>query len=83
MHVLDVEQSVNGCRWIYKESDSRLALTIQQRYGLPEIVARILASRSISLENVEAFLYPTLKQHLPNPFTLKDMEKQPSEWRWP
>ena len=75
MRVLDVEQSVNGCRWIYKESDSRLALTIQQRYGLPEIVARILASRSISLENVEAFLYPTLKQHLPNPFTLKDMEK--------
>ncbi len=75
MNVLDVQKSINGCRWIYKESDSRLSLAIQQRYRLPEIVARILVSRSISLENIEAFLNPTLKHHLPNPFTLKDMEK--------
>ena len=75
MNVLDVKKSINGHRWIYKECDSRLALAIQQRYNLPEIVARILSSRSISLENIDAFLNPTLKHHLPNPFTLKDMDK--------
>ncbi len=75
MSVLDIEQSVSGFRWIHKECDSRLALTIQQRFQLPEIVARILASKNIGLDAVEAFLNPTLRHHLPNPFTLKDMEK--------
>lgn len=75
MNVLNVEQSVNGYRWIHKKCDTRLALTIQQQFGLPEIVARILSSRGIQLNEIEAFLNPTLKNNLPNPFSLKDMEK--------
>lgn len=75
MNVLGVEQSFNGLSWVYKKVDDRLTLAIQQRFQLPEIVARILASRNITLDKIDEFLNPTLKNHLPNPFSLKDMEK--------
>lgn len=75
MNVLGVEQSFSGLRWVYKKADDRLMLAIQQRFQLPEIVARILATRNISLDDIDSFLNPTLKNNLPNPFSLKDMEK--------
>lgn len=75
MSVLGVESSINGLKWIYKNTDDRLALALAQRHDLPDIVARILSSRISSIDEAEAFLYPTLKNHLPNPFSLKDMEK--------
>lgn len=67
--------SLSGYLWCLKPTDERLANTITQRFDLPDIVARILAGRGLTLDNIEDFLNPTLKQHLPNPFSLKDMEK--------
>ena len=75
MSVLGVDESFAGLKWTYKKTDERIALAIEQRFDLPDIVARILSSRVNNLDEVEAFLYPTLKNHLPNPFSLKDMEK--------
>ena len=67
--------SLSGYFWRIKSTNERLANAIAQRFDLPDIIARILAGRGFSLENIEDFLFPTLKQHLPNPFSLKDMEK--------
>lgn len=75
MSVLGVESSFNGLRWVYKNIDERLALAISQRYDLPDIVSKILSSRINNLEEVGVFLNPTLKNNLPNPFSLKDMKK--------
>lgn len=75
MSVLGVSRSVNGLKWTYKNTDDRLALAISQRFDLPDIVARVLSGRVQSIDEVESFLYPTLKNNLPNPFSLKDMEK--------
>ena len=75
MSVLGVSRSVNGLKWTYKNTDDRLALAISQRFDLPDIVSRVLSSRVQSIDEVESFLYPTLKNNLPNPFSLKDMEK--------
>ncbi|MGN1062723.1 MAG: DHH family phosphoesterase, partial [Alphaproteobacteria bacterium] len=75
MPVLGVHQSVNGLTWEFCKTDDRLVLALCQKYGLSELVARSLVARGVSLETVEAFLRPTLKNNLPNPFTLKDMEK--------
>ncbi len=71
----DGKKSVNGLNWQLKLADDRLVLEIVQKFDVPEIVARILVSRGVSAEAVQSFLYPTLKQNLPNPFSLKDMEK--------
>lgn len=75
MSVLGVESSFNGLKWVYKNIDERLALAISQRYDLPDIVAKILSSRISNLDDVASFLNPTLKNNLPNPFSLKDMKK--------
>ena len=67
--------SLSGHVWRLKKTDERMANAITQRFDLPDIVAKILAGRGFDLQTTETFLYPTLKQNLPNPFSLKDMEK--------
>ncbi|MBI5163799.1 MAG: single-stranded-DNA-specific exonuclease RecJ [Magnetospirillum sp.] len=71
---LGVERSLGGRRWQRHDGDERLALTLSQRLGLPEVVGRVLANRGIGLDAAELFLAPTLKALLPDPFHLKDMD---------
>lgn len=73
--VLDVERSVLGKKWVLSEGDARAADAISQTFGLPEIVGRILTARGISIDGVEDFLNPAIKTAMPDPSTLKDMEK--------
>ena len=75
MSVLGIVQSVNGLKWEFKESDERLSLALSQKFGLSELVSRALTARGITLDTAESYLKPTLKNNLPNPFSLKDMEK--------
>ena len=72
---LGVEHSLGGRRWQERPADLRLALTICQRHELPDIVGQVLASREISLDEAAHFLKPTLRDLLPDPFHLKDMDK--------
>jgi single-stranded-DNA-specific exonuclease len=72
---LDIETSLSGRQWRLSEPDPRLAESISQRLGLPELLGRVLASRNIALDDVEAFLSPTLRDSLPDPFHLLDMDK--------
>jgi single-stranded-DNA-specific exonuclease len=72
---LGVERSLTGRRWQVAGGDARLALTLSQRLGVPEIVGRVLAARGIGLDQAETFLAPTLRALLPDPFHLKDMDK--------
>ena len=75
MAVLGVTKSISGLAWEFRPAEDRMILALAQKYGIPEIVARSLAARHVTLDNAEEFLRPTLKHHLPNPFTLKDMDK--------
>lgn len=69
-----VEQSVTGSCWELRDTNERVALAISQRLNLPEIIGRVLAARGITLEEAEAFLNPTLRHFLPDPFHLLDMD---------
>ncbi|MEZ5648865.1 MAG: single-stranded-DNA-specific exonuclease RecJ [Alphaproteobacteria bacterium] len=71
---LGVERSAAGKRWILRPIDERLALALSQRLDLPEVIGRIMAGRGISLEGAATYLEPTLKQLLPDPSTLTDMD---------
>ena len=71
---LGVERSATGRRWQARLDDERLALGFAQRHGLPEIVARVLAARCLDAD-VPAFLEPRLRDQLPDPAHLKDMDK--------
>ena len=59
---LGVERSATGRRWRTRLEDDRTALGIAQRHGLPEIVARVLASRCLDETQVPAFLEPRLRE---------------------
>ncbi len=74
-HFLGVERSLTGRAWVSRLADDRLALAISQREGLPEIVARVLAGRGVAPEDCAAYLAPSLKNLLPDPSSLLDMDK--------
>jgi len=69
-----VQSSLAGKRWVQRPVDERAALMLSQRLGLSEIVGRIISSRGITLEQATAYLAPTLRQHLPDPSRLADMD---------
>jgi single-stranded-DNA-specific exonuclease len=72
---LDVEKSATGQRWLARDYDERLALTLAQRHGLPDVIARALAARGVGLDDVAGFLAPKLRDLLPDPAVFKDMDK--------
>jgi single-stranded-DNA-specific exonuclease len=73
---LGVETSATGRRWAgLNEAQDRHAQAIAQQTGLPEIIARTLARRDVPTEEAQAFLTPSLRDLMPNPSVLKDMEK--------
>lgn len=73
---LGVTRSARGLKWLERlpAADAYLATAISQRHGLPELLGRILAARGAALDDVPALLNPTLKEMLPDPATLLDME---------
>ncbi|OBQ90601.1 single-stranded-DNA-specific exonuclease RecJ [Mesorhizobium sp. AA23] len=74
---LDVRQSATGVSWEHRltERQDMAALAIAQGHGVPDIVARVLAGRGVTVEQTERFLDPTIRELLPNPASLTDMEK--------
>jgi single-stranded-DNA-specific exonuclease len=73
--VLGVERSLSGRRWRQRNGDDRAGLAMAQRFGFPEIIGRLLAGRGVAAEEAERFLEPTIRDSLPDPGHLKDMEK--------
>src|SRR6185437_9517253 len=73
---LGVERSATGRIW-RDRLDARgqaRALTIAQRLGVPELLARVMAGRGVEPEEAEAFLDPSIRRLMPDPHTLTDME---------
>jgi len=72
---LGIENSATGRSWRPRLADPDIARTLGLRCDLPELLARVLAGRNIEASQVEAFLQPTLKAHMPDPANLRDGEK--------
>jgi single-stranded-DNA-specific exonuclease len=72
---LNVARSFSGLTWRPRLDDSRAALTLAQRFEMPEVVARAMAGRGIGADTAEDFLNPRLATQLPDPGHLLDMEK--------
>src|SRR6266566_9332182 len=72
---LGVEQSACGRRWRTREPDPGLAAAISERHGLSEIVGRLLAQRGVGIDEAPGFLAPRLRDGLPDPAHLRDMDR--------
>jgi single-stranded-DNA-specific exonuclease len=67
--------SLSSKNWISKKFSSEEINFFKTNYFLDEIVAKLLSIRKIKKEEVKSFLHPTIKNILPNPYILKDMDK--------
>ncbi len=74
-YLLGVETSCSGRRWLGRVIDERYVQAASQRFGLPDILARILSARGVDLDAIEDYLNPRLRELLPDPSTLADMDK--------
>jgi single-stranded-DNA-specific exonuclease len=74
---LEVQKSVCGRAWRDRldERATARALSMTQRHGVSELLARILAGRDVEIGGVDEFLDPTVKRLMPDPDTLTDMPK--------
>ncbi|OUS08944.1 single-stranded-DNA-specific exonuclease RecJ [Rhodobacterales bacterium 52_120_T64] len=73
---LNVETSATGRRWIGPSLDSeRLGLAISQATGFPPVLGQILANRNVQPEDAEAYMTPSLRELMPDPSSLIDMDK--------
>ncbi|MGA8761135.1 MAG: single-stranded-DNA-specific exonuclease RecJ [Stellaceae bacterium] len=71
--VWGVERSACGRRWRLRSGNSEGQI-IAERLGLPEIIGRVLAQRGIDLDHAPWFLAPRLRDQLPDPSQLLDMD---------
>ncbi len=68
------EASFNKYRWKLFDCNENLVRTVCQKYNQPDIVAKIIAAREVDFENISNYLEPKIKNLLPSPFCLTDME---------
>ncbi|WP_339856818.1 single-stranded-DNA-specific exonuclease RecJ [Roseovarius nubinhibens] len=75
MSFLGIAQSLTGRRWIGPTTEiDRLAEAMAQTTDLPRALCQILARRGVAPQEAESFLTPQIRDLLPDPRGLKDME---------
>ncbi len=75
MAFLGVERSASGRRWRLRGiADDSAAAAIATQLAVPDILARLLTQRGVGLEEAACFLNPRLRDQLPDPAHLKDMD---------
>src|SRR6187549_3110233 len=74
---LNVTSSVSGRAWVARLDDSttRTAQAMAQRFGISEIVSRIISGRGVVIDAAEEYLNPTIRGLMPDPSTLADMDR--------
>ena len=72
--------SVSGKNWIFKKFVDTDVQKYSESYSLSTTVAKLLAIRKKNISDVNLYLNPTIKNVMPNPFSLKDMNLAVERW---
>ena len=67
--------SVSGKNWVLKKYSEEKSNFLKENFLLDEITSKLLSIRKINNDEVKSFLNPSIKNFLPNPYNLIDMEK--------
>ncbi len=67
--------TASGLPWRLRHEDARTVTAMAQQQGMSELLASVLVGRGVTLDDVTQFLNPTLRDALPDPFHLLDMDK--------
>jgi len=68
-------QSLSQKRWTLRPCEESQVLTFMQKMDLTPTLARLLVMRGHDLDSASIFLKPSIRDHLPDPLALKDMNK--------
>ena len=72
---LELRPSLRKLSWCVLEADERRVLYLCQTLGIHEVLSRVLVNRGYSDPDMAAkFLIPKVKDSLPDPFLLKDID---------
>lgn len=72
--LIEESKSIKGNYWAYQKPSINFVEKIKSSFNLSNIIASIVANRNIDDKNLDYFLNPTLKNNLPDPSTLKNMD---------
>ena len=67
--------SVSGKNWVLKKYSEEKTTFLKENFSLDEITSKLLSIRQIKKDEVISFLNPSIKNFLPNPYNLADMER--------
>ena len=67
--------SLSGKNWVFKQYNQEEISFFKDNFFLDEITSKLLSIRKIKKNDIKSFLNPSIKNFLPNPNTLMDMEK--------
>ena len=67
--------SYTDSKWQVKTFDERQAELISQKFEVSNLIAKLFSIRNISIDDIASYLNPTLKDNMPDPNILMDMEK--------
>ncbi len=71
-----VEKSVSGASWIApKKAKENLKDLFKQEFDLTEAMSELLVNRNFNIEELSNFFDPKIKNLMPDPLVLKDMDK--------
>ena len=73
---LGITHSAKGLIWRERldEAGRNQGLALSQIAGIPEILGRVLAARGATIDTVENWLNPSLKEFMPDPHVMQHME---------
>lgn len=76
-YFLGIRKSVTGQKWMDRlgPREANTALAIAQHHGISDLVSRVLAGRGVSVEGAPEFIDPSLRNLMPDPAMLNDMDK--------
>ena len=67
--------SLTGKKWVLKKFNENEKSFIKDNFFLDDLTSTLLAIRKIKKENINTFLNPAIKNIMPNPYSLLDMDK--------
>lgn len=67
--------SAKGKYWKISQYDKNYAIAAGQKYGVSNFLGMILSQKNVDIAEVEKFLAPKIRDYLPDPYLLSDMDK--------